>query len=113
MPVHLLTAEQRNRCGRYATPPTPEELTQFFHLNDDDLALIATRRGDHNRIGLALQLTTVRFLGTSLEDPLAVPDAVLHSVARQLKIADLNGLNAYRVGEQRWDHAAEIRTRYG
>ncbi|MFZ0255669.1 MAG: DUF4158 domain-containing protein [Gammaproteobacteria bacterium] len=113
MPVRFLTAEQRSRYGHYAAPPTPEELTQFFHLSDTDLALIANRRGSHNRIELALQLTTVRFLGTFLEDPLAVPDSVLRSVARQLNIADLNGLDAYRVGEQRWDHAAEIRTCYG
>jgi len=113
MPVRFLTAEQRQNYGGYAGPPTAEELTQFFYLNDADLALIAPRRGNHNRLGLALQLTTVRFLGTFLENPLAVPDTVLRCLARQLNIADLNGLEAYRTGEQRWDHAAEIRTRYG
>lgn len=113
MPVRFLTAAQRQNYGGYAGPPTAEELTQFFHLNDADLAFIAPRRGNHNRLGLALQLTTVRFLGTFLEDPLAVPDAVLRCLARQLDIADLNGLEAYRAGEQRWDHAAEIRVRYG
>ncbi|MFO7642718.1 MAG: Tn3 family transposase [Candidatus Competibacteraceae bacterium] len=113
MPVRFLTAEQRQHYGGYAGPPTAEDLTQFFYLNDADLALIAPRRGNHNRLGLALQLTTVRFLGTFLEDPLAVPDTVLRYLARQLNSADLNGLEAYRTGEQRWDHAAEIRTRYG
>lgn len=113
MPVRFLTAAQRQNYGGYAGPPTAEELTQFFHLNDADLAFIAPRRGNHNRLGLALQITTVRFLGTFLEDPLAVPDAVLRGLARQLDIADLNGLEAYRAGEQRWDHAAEIRVRYG
>jgi hypothetical protein len=113
MPVRFLTAEQRRNYGRYAGPPTTEELTQFFHLNDTDLALIVPRRGPHNRLGLALQLTTVRFVGTFLEDPVSVPESVLRCLARQLDIADLNGLDAYRAGEQRWDHAAEIRTRYG
>lgn len=113
MPVGFLTAEQRRNYGRYAGPPTAEELARFFHLNDTDLAFITPRRGHHNCLGLAVQLTTVRFLGTFLEDPLAVPEVVLHCLARQLDIADPNGLEAYRTGEQRWDHAAEIRARYG
>ncbi len=41
------------------------------------------------RLGYALQLTTVRFLNTFLENPTAVPDAVLHALSTQLDIADL------------------------
>jgi len=60
-----------------------------------------------------VQLGTVRYLGTFLEDPLAVPVSVLQSLARQLRIEVGSRVLAYRVGEQRWQHRTEIRRFYG
>jgi Domain of unknown function (DUF4158) len=75
--------------------------------------LLADRRGDHNRLGLALQIVTARFLGTFLSDPTDVPAAVVASVAAQLGIPGNTDLAPYRDGEARWDHAALIRKLYG
>ena len=113
MPVRFLTPEQRGKYGRYAASPTPEELNRFFHLNDDDLAQIRSCRGEHNRIGFALQLSTVRYLGTFLDDPVAVPSLVVQTLGRQLGISNLDSLPAYRTGKQRWEHVAQIRNHFG
>lgn len=72
------------------------------------------RRGEHNRLGFAVQLCTVRFLGTFLPDPADVPWAVAAHLAAQLGIADPGVLKAYasRDGTNRL-HAGQIQRAYG
>jgi len=113
MPISFLTPAQRENYGRYAAPPTPDQLSRFFHLNDDDLAQIRSCRGEHNRLGFAVQLATVRYLGTFLDDPADVPSEVVQTLGRQLAIPDLNSLPAYQDGKQRWEHAARIQMNFG
>jgi hypothetical protein len=92
---------------------SPHDLARYFHLDDTDHALIAQKRGAHNRLGFAVQLGTVRYLGTFLEDPLAVPQPVLRMLAQQLCIEVADKPSTYGAGEQRWQHAIEIRASYG
>lgn len=113
MPVSFLTAVQRESYGRFATSPSPDEIAQFFHLSDDDLGLIAKLRGQHNRLGFALQLTAVRFLGVFLENPTVVPGEVLQTLIRQLNITNADRLQEYQEARRHRKHALEIGTRYG
>ncbi|MGW4280822.1 DUF4158 domain-containing protein [Nocardia sp. NPDC004750] len=56
---------------RFVGDLTRSELGGFFLLDSTALDLIADKRGPHNRLGAALQVGTVRFLGHFLtEDPL-------------------------------------------
>lgn len=113
MPVSFLSTAQRETYGRYSGVPPFQDLARYFHLDDADHALIAKKRGDHNRLGFAAQLCTVRYLGIFQDDPMAVPAAVLHTLAKQLRIDAVGGASSYSTSEQRWLHATEIRESYG
>src|SRR5580700_5087481 len=76
------------------------------------------RIGSSSRFAVAITtawdlLCTVRFLSTFLEDLQSIPAGVVNNVARQLAIDNPSCHAQYCAGEQRWEHAAEIRTRYG
>lgn len=100
--------------GGFAAVPTRLELERFFFLDDADKALIARRRGDDNRLGFALQVVTVRYLGTFLADPLDVSTGVMDYVASQLDVADVSCVRAYLGREKtRFEHQWEIAREYG
>jgi len=100
--------------GQFAGPPSRAELERFFFLDDVDERLVAKRRGDRNRLGFAVQLGTVRFLGTFLADPTDVPTEVVDYVAEQVGVADPSCLKGYLSRRStHFEHTAEIIAAYG
>jgi hypothetical protein len=88
MPVSFLTDEQVRRYARFAGEPAPDLLAWHFHLDDADLAFVREHRGEHNRLGVAVQLETLRCIGAFLEAPASPPPLVARYVGEQLAIAD-------------------------
>jgi hypothetical protein len=85
-----------------------------FFLDDADRELVEKRRGEHNRLGFALQLTTARRLGVFLPDPTDVPETVLSYVAGQLEIGEPSCVGRYLERRPtRFDHAEEIKRACG
>ncbi len=114
MPVEFLTSEQQKNYGIYGGEPTTAQLERYFYLDDRERQLVNRRRGNHNRLGFALQLCTVRFLGTFLTDPTNVPSSVVAYLAQQLSLANTDCLSRYleRATTAR-EHAVEIQKLYG
>ncbi|GGJ60098.1 DUF4158 domain-containing protein [Deinococcus roseus] len=113
MPADFLTPEQSQRYGTYTEEPTPEQLEKFFQLDDFDLEFIQKGRLGVQRLGFALQLTTLRFLGTFPRDVRNIPRVVRKFVAKQLGM-DSRDLNQYsRRPSTLSQHQTQIREKYG
>jgi hypothetical protein len=111
MPDETITTQQVDPegYGRFVESPTRTELERYFFLDDADRELIAKRRADHNRLGFALQMVTVRYLGTFLADPLDVPTNVVDYLAGQLGVVDPSCAKAYLERRMtRFEHQREI-----
>src|SRR6266540_2429299 len=114
MPTEFLTDDQEQAYGHYLGPPSTQQLSRYFHLDDADRERVNERRGADNKLGFAVQLTTVRFLGTFLAEPTDLPADVVAYVAAQLGIRDVACLVDYAARPATaWEHAAEIRRIYG
>ena len=113
MPVGFLTPTQRHDFGRFVNSPSRTELDRYFYLSDDDQKTLLLLRGDHNRLGYAIQLTCVRYLGRFPDDLTIIPPIILQSLCLQLKIGDFSCLQAYAPSRQRQRHAMEIQIQYG
>jgi TnpA family transposase len=114
VPVSFLSDDQALRYGCFAGELTPEQLARHFHLDDADRAFIGAHRGDHNRLGVAVQLGSLRLLGTFLEDPGLTPASVTRFAGGQLAIDGTAELMArYCATKGRWRHGPRIRDHYG
>jgi len=114
MPVEFLTDAQAASYGGYAKAPSEADLDRFFLLDDKALGLIEARRLPHTRLGFAVQLTTLLFVGTFLADPTDVPTEVVDYLAVQPGVEDPSCVKAYGVREMtRLEYAREIRDAYG
>ncbi len=89
MPKGFDSADVRNRYGRFAGEPDALQLATCFHLDDADMDLLVTKATLANRLGLALLLGCVRFLGAFAPDLATVPASIVAYVAGQIGVDDV------------------------
>ena len=98
--------------GIYLGEPNTEQLNQFFYLHEKDLELIDTIRRPSTRLGFALQLGSLRFLGTFISDITNIPQNVLSYIATQLNI-NPGEIIYYSRRQTRYQHTKLIKSHYG
>ena len=82
----LLTPEQRLLFTTIPDDLSTAELTRHYKLTDADLRFILKHRGAENRLGVALQLCTLRFPGRVLMQMSSIPKTMVVFVADQLNL---------------------------
>lgn len=100
-PVTFLSEDQQRRYSRFDGEPSADDLARCFYFSEEDLQLIQRRRWDYMRIDFGLQLGTVRYLGTFLDNPLDVLPGVVTTVANQLGLKAEGDLGRYMSGNTR------------
>ena len=101
---------ERRRLERFPDRIAVEDLRACFALSDRDRVLIFEQRGPENRLGLAVSLCALRFLGFVPDDIASIPDEALGFVAGQVDAAP-HELLAYGTRAQtRSDHRQLVLT---
>ena len=113
MPVRSLTDAERVRLTGFPTEMAEEELFSYFSLSGPDRALVPSRAAPAVRLGFALSLCAVRYLGFCPEDLAAAPEPVLWYVGQQVG-APPEAVTQYGLrGQTRSDHLGLIHAHLG
>lgn len=112
MPGRFLTDAERARLSRFPDEITPDDLNTYFTLSPTDLQHLQAHHRPAMRLGVALQLCALRYLGfcpPPSELTAVSPDAVQY-LATQLAVS-LNTLTHYGRREltrtEQWQQAQE------
>jgi Domain of unknown function (DUF4158) len=107
VPGRIFTEPERTRHDGEA------DLIRYFSLSRSDLDLVRRQRGDHNRIGFALQLCALRYMGFSPDNLEIVSTMAVAFVAEQLHVSPA-ALRDYGARSQtRTEHLQQIQLRLG
>jgi len=68
MPIQFFTDAERHRLNNFPLEIQYQDLAAFFTLSETDKAQIPIYSTAYNRLGFALQLCTLRFMGFVPDD---------------------------------------------
>jgi TnpA family transposase len=115
MPVSFLSEAERLRLSQFPRDIPEADLIQYFRLTQDDLNLIQRQRRSFNRLGIAIQLCALRYLGYCPDDLQQTPLAVLTFIAKQLDVSvNVEDLGRYgKRSQTRTEHAQQVQDYLG
>jgi hypothetical protein len=107
----LLTEGERRQL--FGVPADPDALVRHYTLSRSDLDLVATRRGDANRLGFAVQLALLRHQGLALAQAEGEIGTLVHWMARRIDIPVATFADYARRPQTMTDHARDLAAAFG
>jgi TnpA family transposase len=96
--------------GLFGLPESPDDMIRCYSFSEADISMIRQRRGDHNRIGFAVQLCYLRYPGIAMPADAKPPESLLILIGQQLFI-DSRAWKAYAERPvTRLEHLMELQT---
>jgi len=113
MPRQFFTDIERERLNRFPNEIAYDDIIIYFTLSAQDMETLPIRSADYNRLGFALQLCTLRYLGFSPGMLTTVPNNVIDHIAYQLEVnPDILAAYGNRT-HTRTNHLQEIQSYLG
>ncbi len=113
MPGQRFSDAERRRLGGFPAQVSHEDLVTYYTLTRSDRAKVNQYPDDAGRLGFALQLGTLRYLGFCPDDLGAAPAEMVRFLAEQLKVPP-EGLSVYgRRAQTRTDHFLAVQDHLG
>lgn len=84
--VHRTVLTARQRRALLDFPEDEASMLNHYVLSEDDIFNINRKRGDHNRLGFALQLCAFRYPGRFIQSDEILPEKLVAFVSAQLGI---------------------------
>lgn len=113
MPRRFLSKVERERLSQFPAEVTEADCIVYFTLTPADKAFVESRRGDANRLGVALLLCSLRYLGYFPADVKHTPGNVIAFVADQLALAPIVLADYADRDETRWEHLPQVMNHLG
>lgn len=108
MPGRFLSDLERQQLNQFPPDLPTADLLTYFTLSAADLAFIDKRRVEHNRLGFALQLGTLRYLNFCPDDLTAAPAVIVAYLADQLQVSQTVLATYAQRAQTRTEHLQEI-----
>lgn len=107
----LFSAAERQ--GLLCYPDCEEDLIRHYALSESDQSLIRQRRGNANRLGIAVQMCLLRFPGQGLLPNAEIPSLLLQWIGKQIGVDAACWPQYAGREETRRDHLLELRAYLG